>query len=492
MDIQSSDPVSAGQSALVPSDSIALGITASISVLHDEILLEVFDCVRRANEKAWLRRYLWLRLAHVCRRWQCIVFASPSRLRLQLYCTYGTDVYSLLEHWPSLPISIDYPKWPDGKEDDIWDSLKHEDRVQEVNISMEAWAMVDHVEMIEVAMPVLEDLAYECEEEEVTLPDTFLGGYAPRLRTLHLGGFVIPAQLPFFLSATGLVCLRLFGRPHLGLLPEQLLAYLDVMPQLETLIISNIIDSESPNPAPRRVMSSPSERVMLLKLTTFGFSGSDRYLDALLSQLDAPQLTNLTITILHTTYTSSYKTPHLPSFIRRAANLKPDMASVCYSEVSMTVGVRALHQDVAMWLQVGPLSLEPEVGWQVAEAKQISDDMSYILASVETLTLHTTPTEAADVADPAIWRSLLACCRSVKLIVVPSTLSAPLANALTPETDEQVMDVLPALRELQVLCHGKDDRRGSIRLDAFGPFSAARRKADREVLIHYTMTLSDN
>ena len=56
----------------------------------------------------------WHTLVHVCRKWRNIVFGSPRRLDLRLYCTEKTPVRKTLEVWPLLPIVVygfGYEKW---------------------------------------------------------------------------------------------------------------------------------------------------------------------------------------------------------------------------------------------------------------------------------------------------------------------------------------------------------------------------------------------
>ena len=47
----------------------------------------------------------WQTLVHVCHKWRCIVFDSPLRLDLKIYCTLRGSVNSkALDMWPALPI----------------------------------------------------------------------------------------------------------------------------------------------------------------------------------------------------------------------------------------------------------------------------------------------------------------------------------------------------------------------------------------------------
>ena len=74
---------------------------ATIETLPDVVLLDIFDFFVGETCKNE-----WLTLAHVCRRWRHIVFASPRRLNLQLHCTNRSPVKKTLGIWPVLPIKI--------------------------------------------------------------------------------------------------------------------------------------------------------------------------------------------------------------------------------------------------------------------------------------------------------------------------------------------------------------------------------------------------
>jgi hypothetical protein len=94
---------------------IELGITGqlcvrprvTISQMPEDVLVEIFDFyVNNASHDAWHT------LVHVCQQWRCVVFASPRRLNLRLYCTEKTPLEKSLNIWPVLPIVIDYTHFP--------------------------------------------------------------------------------------------------------------------------------------------------------------------------------------------------------------------------------------------------------------------------------------------------------------------------------------------------------------------------------------------
>src|SRR6266852_9658949 len=81
-----------------------------IDVLPDEVLLEIFDfyMVTKRSSGGTGKTVVeaWQSLAHVCRRWRSLVFRSPRRLNLQLYCTPKTPAKDTLDLWPALPLIV--------------------------------------------------------------------------------------------------------------------------------------------------------------------------------------------------------------------------------------------------------------------------------------------------------------------------------------------------------------------------------------------------
>ncbi|KAH9164285.1 hypothetical protein EDB89DRAFT_440551 [Lactarius sanguifluus] len=79
----------------------------TIDMLPDDVLLDIFDFCR-VDEAYYPWTLRWARLAHVCRKWRQVIFASPRRLRLQLGCARRTPVRKYLDVWPAFPIDIYY------------------------------------------------------------------------------------------------------------------------------------------------------------------------------------------------------------------------------------------------------------------------------------------------------------------------------------------------------------------------------------------------
>ena len=82
----------------------------STDTLTDDALLVIFDHymygIRLEEERQKVEK-AWQSLIHVCHRWRSIVFGSPRRLDLRLFCTGRTPARDRLDVWPTLPLIIE-------------------------------------------------------------------------------------------------------------------------------------------------------------------------------------------------------------------------------------------------------------------------------------------------------------------------------------------------------------------------------------------------
>jgi hypothetical protein len=103
----------------------------TIVLLPDEALLEIFFFyIDTADMNKWCT------LVHVCRKWRNIVFSSPRRLDLQLWCTPGIPVMETLDVWPPLPIVVsDRGLGDDWDVDDVVAALEHNDRICSIDLT---------------------------------------------------------------------------------------------------------------------------------------------------------------------------------------------------------------------------------------------------------------------------------------------------------------------------------------------------------------------
>jgi hypothetical protein len=137
----------------------------------------------------------WISLVHVCRRWRCVIFGSPRRLNLRLLCTSETTIENL-DVWPALPLQIECDIYSIDSytmnENNIVVALGYRDRVCRIDfrsIIEGAFKWEPISAAMQVPFPALTDLLLHGYDDYTApiIPDTFLGGSAPRLRYgLHL------------------------------------------------------------------------------------------------------------------------------------------------------------------------------------------------------------------------------------------------------------------------------------------------------------------
>ena len=149
------------------------------------------------------------------------------------------------------------------------------------------------------------------------VPDSFLGGSAPHLRSLVLDGIPFPDLPKLLLSATHLVYLHLYNIPHSGYIsPDAVVTALSTLTNLNSLVL------EFQSPRSHRDHASrppPPLHTVLAILTHFHFKGVHEYLDDLMARIDAPQLFNLKITFFNDIV---FDAPQFTQFISRTPTMK--------------------------------------------------------------------------------------------------------------------------------------------------------------------------
>ena len=126
-------------------------------------------------------------------KWRSVVFGSPRRLNLQLHCGTWKSVREMLDIWPSLPIVI-WDWRPTRAVHNIIAALEHNDRVTQIELGGVQSSLLDKVlAVMQVPFPALTSLQLWSKDDDQppVVPDSFLGGSAPRLRYLDLN------RLPF-------------------------------------------------------------------------------------------------------------------------------------------------------------------------------------------------------------------------------------------------------------------------------------------------------
>ena len=213
------------------------------------------------------------RLVQVFRRWRYIVFGYPGNLNLQLQCNSRTDIEAALNIWPlALPIflQVDFNDERADEVDILGGLEQHRDRMSGIYL----WGFLRSqlkkcIALMQEQFLVLTSLVLEADRERMFVADAFLGGSAPLLQTISLGGdYILFPGLPRLLSSTrDLVDLNLRGIPTTGKgsIPSDAMATcLSVLTKLRSLTIA-LWQAPSPYPIDRH--PPPSTSTVLSALT---------------------------------------------------------------------------------------------------------------------------------------------------------------------------------------------------------------------------------
>src|ERR1700733_14738550 len=114
-----------------------IGQLITFDMLPDDVLLEISDFYVEDDEDLkpfGARIDAWITLAHVCRRWRSVVFQSPLRLNLRLFCTLKTRARDILDIWPPLPLVVCGIDCDPSRVDNIIAALEHSDRVCQIEL----------------------------------------------------------------------------------------------------------------------------------------------------------------------------------------------------------------------------------------------------------------------------------------------------------------------------------------------------------------------
>jgi len=214
--------------------------SGTIGSLPDDVLLEIFDFYVRDR---LAQTNDWHTLVHVCRRWRCVVFASPRSLDLQLDYGGNQPMTEMLDTWPALPILIQLftndPESESSRAGNVVAALdsEHHARVRGIRLfDSLLWERL--AAAMQKPFPELTRLEISLGDGARPIPNLFLGGSAPRLRELYLTCTPLPGMHKLLLSSSDLVQLLLSDIPHSGYIPpEAMAACLSVLPRLEQFFL---------------------------------------------------------------------------------------------------------------------------------------------------------------------------------------------------------------------------------------------------------------
>ena len=241
----------------------------------------------------------------------------------------------MLDIWPDLPLVISGNGFPiaGAGADNITAALERNDRVCVIHLWGDSISILvllgsdRGAAAIKKPFPALIDLDLRSNETVLPLSDSFLGGSAPRLRSIRLYSVPFPG-IPKLLSSTSeLIHLDLWNVPESGhISPELMLTSLSSLARLKTLRLG--FRSRS---GPESRHPSPQIHVVLHNLTQFWFQGVSEYLEGFVAHIDAPLLHSVRITLSNLL---PFDISELPQFINRSEkfrSLNPTRADLAFS-----------------------------------------------------------------------------------------------------------------------------------------------------------------
>ena len=459
-----------------------------VDILPDDVLLDIFDFYKDDPSSRISFSWKWKTLTHVCRRWRHIVFASPRRLGLRVVCFDTTPVTTLLDIWPSFPISvIHFSHYPHTALDEkgvenLIAAVEHRDRTAEIQIfHISVPALKKLAAAMNGPLPVLTNFFLGSTDEQVpALPETFLGGSAPsRLQSFHLSGIPFPSFPKFILSATHIAHLALGHIPNSGYIsPDAMATCLATLPNLESLLIG----FRPPLSGPLQIGFPPLIRAVLPALVRLSFSGASEYLEDLLARTHTPLLKQLIIKFFMGLI---FDTPRLHSLIIRGewlTPLSPTWVAFDYKQISIILGrptrIRLTISCEERHFQLSPLA-------------QVCNQQLPFLSLVEQLSICELFQGSFSWNDnlnmgSSQWLELLRPFVAVQNLYVSKDLVPFVAASLLELTEERTMEVLPALKNL--FLEGFEPS-GSVQ-EAMKPFVFSRQLSGYPVVIQSERPLS--
>ncbi len=453
-----------------------------IDILPDDVLLEIFDfyidvipSYGRTQEME-----LWQSLVHVCRRWRSLVFGSPRRLNLRLFCTGRTPARDTLDVWPAFPLLIWGNVTSSSDADDIIVALGQNNRVCQVFLSGIAdpqWEKV--LGAMQVPFPELTDLRLTSlyHETPSVVPDSFLGGSAPRLQHFDLNGIPFPGLPKLLLSATHLVYLSLIRIPHSGYIsPDAMAALLSVLSSLEKLFLQFQYSQSRPDLESRH--PPPPKRSVIPALKCFVFKGVIEYLEDLVTSIDAPQLHDFYINFYNQV---GFDGPRLAQFISRTPTFGAhNEAHMTFGDTIVSIELKYRAPDRSPLLIRAPCGVPV---WQLSSVAQICDSCLPFLSRVEDLYikeyLYSQLFWNYDAIENTLWLELLLRFHAVKNLYLSEDFAPVIATFLREIVGTEVF---PSLQKILV-----EELEPSGPLEVFqeniGQFIAARELSGHSITI---------
>ena len=386
------------------------------------------------------------------------MFDFAFHLGIHIECTNGALISDILDHFPPLPLFINYntsdaspsnPILTTQDELGIYRTLRLHGRVRQIHLGLPSSILHKALVLMDGHFPILEHLffsftgATKHNDVPLTLPESFL---APNLQHLTLPD-VSPQRLSqFFTTTVSLATLKLSKIQTCYFHPRLLVAHLRLLPQLEELTV--VFSTPIPRPSTEEELLGEEETpVMFPNLKTFLFEGVNTYLECLVSQISTPLLEQLRITLSSQIALSQPRLSHLINTTEAfKLAFKPLRTTVNFAvnEVSVYTAVRG---GFSICVRDMPLN------WRVDWAAQICNALVPTLSAVEHLRLGLFsrtigPDWQPSGVDSTTWHTLLRSFIGVKKLHIDRGLAWELSRALHAGEVGSDPEFLPGLQSI--------------------------------------------
>ena len=394
-----------------------------------------------------------------------------------------------MDVWPALPLIImcDY-SYPNESPDNVIAGLERSDRVDQIIlINARTWrtrSLSSDLEMLFSAMqrpfPKLRHVMLSLHGEPVAaVPDSFLGGSAPRLEYLELIFIPFPALPKLLFSATHLVVLCLEDIPHSGYFqPDEMVTALSTLTSLKRLTLKFQFPRSCPDLESRR--PPPSTRSVLPVLTFFSFKGVTEYLEDLVACINTPQLNALDIIFFNDFI---FNAPHLIKFTGRTPALRTlKKAHIHFGEDAASIDLSSQtfgYDSYELKLMILCRGLD----WQVSSLNQACTSCLHLLSMMEDLYIYYRPSYPREDwtynIENGLWLEILHQFTGVKNLYLSKKVASHTAPALQELIEGRTTEVLPALQN--IFLEGFES--SGVREEGIGLFVAARQVASHPIAV---------
>jgi hypothetical protein len=353
-------------------------------------------------------------------------------------------------------------------------ALECRDRISRIHIlDIHGPVLKKLVTVLHEPLLALTDFSLRSTDEPVPmLPETFLGGFAPRLRSFLSSGIPFSSFSKFILCFTHIIHLRLEDIPSSGYIsPEVMAICLAALPNLESLSIGF---RSPPSPLLQTSLPHPT-RSTLPSLSNLTFTGVSEYFEDFVARIGTPCLTLLRVAFFMDLI---FDIPQLHDFIHHTEGLKPfNQAAIWFSGRTIAI---VLGSSARFELKI--ICERPD--WQLSSVTQIFSQQLPLLSHVEQLKISESTWEGLvwkdDLdMDPSQWLELFRLFVATQSLIVSERLVYPVARALQDLTGQVATEVLPMLHTL--FLEGLEPS-GPVH-EATKPFVTARQLSHQPVIV---------